>query len=263
MATLERLQQEVLGEGELFVDALVGLERGLLFAVTKTECRAIELPATADLWSRLRRYRELLASPEPGNHTPEMIELLGATDQEIIGLLFHGWDDLLRASRRVILSPDGFFNLIPLSQLSLEKPSDHPSEASSESKFEDGGPREWVRVPSATILSWLRGRDPGGEGADCILALAGRDGDTGDLLTGALREIRTLESRYQNIRVQLPPDSNATPEIPIFFGKEDVLHFASHVRIDDQNPWQSVVQLRPDQEVGNLYAEQQRLIVVR
>jgi tetratricopeptide (TPR) repeat protein len=243
MATLERLQQEVLGDGELFVDVFVGLERGLLFAVTQAECRAIELPATADLWSRLRRYRELLASPAPGNHTPEMIELLRVTDQEIIGLLFHGWDDLLRASRRVILSPDGFFNLIPLTQLSLEDQS------------EAEGQREWTRVPSATILSWLHGRDPGGEGTDWILALAGRDGDTGDLLTGALREIRTLESRYQNIRVQLSPDSNAAPELPIF-GEEDVLHFASHVRIDDQNPWQSVVQLRPDQEVGNLYAQQ-------
>jgi tetratricopeptide (TPR) repeat protein len=248
LATLAALQERVLQPGELFLDAYLGVHTSILFAITRQECRVVNLPPDEHLEGRLRRFHELLSSPAGGVAGDDEAAVMQGVAQEIARTLFGELADLIQVSRRVIVSADGALNLVPFAQLPCE-----PLPAESGASVSRS--REWMRVPSATALLWLR--DPVGRfsetaaarhapasGAVRILAIAGREGESGQPLRGAIEEIRGLGKRYRNVAVYVLP-TNGVILGPEMMRDPDILHLASHTRLDDQSPWQSEIRFVP------------------
>jgi CHAT domain-containing protein len=95
--------------------------------------------------------------------------------------------------------------------------------------------RDVVRVPSATMLRLQRGRiaRPYASGNYAsVLAVASQASE----LQGARREINRLASRYRNVERLRATDRDAFVEAMAHY---DVVHVASHVRVDAERPWHS------------------------
>jgi len=226
--TLALLQGQLLKDGDLLLDFYLGPQVSLLLAVTRHQVRVVRLPPSLQLEGRLRIYQELLTSMEErasgGPSTARSAPEVAA--QEISRLLFGEIEDLFAASRRVIVSPDGALNLLPL----VELPG------------RDGEPRlkgrQWIRVPSATVLLRIAGRPaPAPRGGDAsVLALAGVEH-----LPGVEQEVADLRGMFQHVQTALTAEdfTEGLGELSTY----RLLHFASHLDTDDQHPWLSRLRL--------------------
>jgi len=153
---------------------------------------------------------------------------------------------MVLTSRRIIYAPDGALNLIPLSSLLL-----HVDEADSlDALFLH---REVDRVPSATVLAWLRrnrgeqGSDDGDDddGSSTLLAYAGGTDEEGNPLKGALAEVRLLNRRFQNVELRIADSTEESILDPGLLADYGALHLAAHARVVDQDPWRSAILLGP------------------
>jgi CHAT domain-containing protein len=211
----------VLRPGEIFLDAYLGPTESILFVVTATTARAVPWPPEPPLAERLRLYRDLLATPPRPAGGDRALEAVTEAGRRLRDDLLGPAADLLKTSRRVILAPDGALNLIPL--------------ADPEAKA------VWMRVPSATILGFLRSeaattRTPG----HGMLAAAATTTPDGQPLPGAVREVQLLADEYLEV------DRRLTALKPTDLLPFAILHLATHARIDDQRPWSSEIVLAPD-----------------
>jgi tetratricopeptide (TPR) repeat protein len=228
-ASLERLQQGTLREGELLLDLYLGPERSLLFAVTRERCHALVLPAEGLILGRLRALHALLATPP----APERGAAQAAADRAVIAAaaaalrsqLFGGVEDLLAASRRAILVPDGPLNLLAPALLDA------------------GGGREWMRVPAAAVLVQLREAEAGASPPSPPRALALAGGEGGLALPGARRELEALTRSYAGVTALQLDGAGAAPLAMDRLRGYALLHFATHAELDDQSPWQSALLL--------------------
>ncbi|UCE01811.1 MAG: CHAT domain-containing protein [Candidatus Latescibacterota bacterium] len=231
---LARLQDAVLRDDEILLDAFVGPEVSFLFAVTRERCRAQRLPGLASgLGSKIELWAQLLTTPPartvdlPGR-APEAP--MNATTRASLGhlreLLFAGIADLLAGKTRVIFAPDGALNRLALSALVTPV---------------DG--YEVVRVPSATALTLVRLRDGASPRprTQRVLAMAGTTTPDGADLAGAAREVRALAARFKHVEARIvgAPQPISERELSEF----DVLHLAAHTTVDDQQPWRSGILL--------------------
>jgi len=231
LATLDGLRRETLREGELLLDFTLGPERSILFALRRDGARAVELPDEDAIAERLQRYRQLLRNPDS---SPESIEAAGRALRED---WFAALGDWLEECRRLILCPDGALNGVPLEMILSE----------------DSRPCD--RVPSASILAHLRrGERRGTAGPARLLAFA-REGDGEEVLPGALGEVRRLRRHFAGVESRRPGPDDAAPDSALLAGY-DILHFATHARVDDQHPWQSEIQLCERGDRRNLRARQ-------
>jgi len=219
LVTLSQLQQDVLREDELLLDYYLDTEECLLFAVTRDRAEVVWLPPERVLTTRLRLYRDLLATPISTAPAADGRDRLAEDGRRIGATLLGAAADWIAPDGHVIVVPDGPINLVPFTTLGVA-----------------GAGVRWSRVPSATILASLRAQSgrPGGRG---ILALAGNADAEGQALDGAQAEVALLASRLRNVDLQL--------EDPEELARYDILHLAAHARIDDQRPWTSEIQLRP------------------
>jgi tetratricopeptide (TPR) repeat protein len=226
--TLAQIQGGLLKDGDLLLDFYLGPNVSLLLAVTRNQVRAVRLPPSSELEGRLRIYQELLVSTgeRTGDGAESARSARASAAREISRLLFGEIEELFLASRRVIVSADGALNLLPL----VELPGP------------DGEPRlqgrQWIRVPSATVLLRIAGRPapaPHGGGAS-ILALAGVE-----RLPGVEREVAELRRTFRDVQTALAAEDS--PEDPGGLSTFRLLHFASHLDTDDQHPWQSRLRL--------------------
>ena len=88
-----------------------------------------------------------------------------------------------------------------------------------------------------------------------MLALAGESTDAGEPLYGAVGEVRNLRRAYRHVTaLALPSDSSLYN--PTLLGSARVLHIASHLSLDDQNPWQSALILGGDSREHWLRADE-------
>jgi tetratricopeptide (TPR) repeat protein len=244
---LSDLQRTVLRPGELFLDAYLGPRTSVLLAVTRDTCRAVVLPPAGDLDGRLRRYHELISDPSGREASAAALRALRATGGDLARILFGEMSDLVTASGRVLFSPDGALNLLPLCEMELGKDPEAGREAS-------GAGRDWIRVPSASILARLRAAAAGRTDEAPVRVLAVADEQTGDgpALPAARREVQALARRYRRVTALLADRGDGVSAQDL--AAHDVLHFATHVHVDDQYPWQSAILLDPAQEGGGLRA---------
>jgi CHAT domain-containing protein/Flp pilus assembly protein TadD len=252
LATLARLRGEVLRPGELFLDFYVGYRTSLLFAVTVDSLRAVLLPGAEELDERLTLYHRLVSKPPNSRVDTRDLAPLRAAARELAQLLLGPVGDLIRSSGTVIVSPDGEVSGLPLAQLHEVWAGGDPQPVGEAAASRHGPPtRLWLRVPSATILSQLRERRRPEPEAPRLLVLAGPAPAAGRALPGVLREARSLSEKYRAVEVF---GTRSSRSLSVSMGQADVIHVAAHLALDEQNPWQSEIQLDTPGSPSNLRA---------
>jgi len=250
--TLHEVQQEVLEPGELLLDAFLGDEEGFLFAVTRDTCRVVSLPAYEELERKLTLYSQILSRP-PQQDAPLDPELLHDVGAFLGHQLLGEAADLVTACSRILVSPDGVLNSLPLAALGWP-PREHASEAPAP-ETTLGALREIVRVPSATYLAWQRraiAPAAGAQGAG-ILAVAAPESRKGATLHWARSEVRALADLLRDVdEWTIGQDSLVLVEL---LPRYRILHFAAHSEVDDQYPWRSAILLHPPGGLENPRAE--------
>jgi tetratricopeptide (TPR) repeat protein len=220
--TLDRLQHGILNEGDLLLDAYLGPEISLLFAITPDEARAVVWPSSRELRPRIGFFHDLHQLPAAGSVTPEEGRALHELGEQLGELLLGDIADLVSASRRLIVVPDGVLNLLPWQSL---------------------GPvtGQVVVVPSVTILAQLRSRPPGAAAAPARLGVFADDAPGAAALPGARGEADWLLDGF--VGASTPP-APADPDRDLSLWRDfDILHFAAHARSHDASPWQSEIRL--------------------
>ena len=236
---LSEMQRDLLGPDEVFLDCYLGPEQSIVFAVTRDDALCAAIPPESALVERIQTYREILTSAADGNGVDAPSdELLGATARNIDSLLFGGAAVLMRGKKRVIISPDGPLHRIPFGL----------GEAAG-ANADDA--RRWIRIPSATILSAVRGarHERTGRRPGSVLALRGLVGSDGGALDGARAEIAHLARRFEDVDTRLPEGRDgASPWSAL--ADYDLIHIAAHARILDQAPWQSTIAIAGGADSG-------------
>lgn len=218
------LGASVLDEGELLLDYYLGAEESLVFAVSREGVRIARLGPAAVLEGRARLFRDLVAfaPATPG------VEALETAAVHLAALVFGDLEELVAGSEHVVAIPDGALNLVPFSLLTP-------------------GRVGWTRAPSATILAALREQAPERPAGEGVLAFASSRTRDGRRLPGAVREVRSLASRYRDVTTVITGagSSGGAPDLEDLPGYA-VLHLATHARADDQSPWASTILVDPD-----------------
>ncbi|HXV15097.1 MAG TPA: CHAT domain-containing tetratricopeptide repeat protein [Candidatus Krumholzibacteria bacterium] len=221
-ATATEIQTTVLRPGECLVDFTFAGRNLLAFAVTTEALLMVRIDNADDIQKHVSRYHRLLAqrpaeSSEPGD--------VHAAARSLGMALFGDVAQLVGPSTRVYVATDGWLAALPVETLVCPSDPDVPMLVA----------RDVVRVPSATMLRLQRGRiaRPYATGNYAsVLAVASQASE----LQGARREINRLASRYQNVERLRASDRDAFIEA---IGRHDVVHVASHVRVDAERPWHS------------------------
>jgi tetratricopeptide (TPR) repeat protein len=241
----------ILKPNEVFLDYYLGPEISLVFGVTVDEIRCAWLPSEAKLIERIRLYRQILsstASGEDARNDPASRKaaraLIHRTSAAIDSIFCGPLESMMLGKKRILISPDGPLHSIPLGlswitgEGSEGKPMSRPDGAAP--------PPLWVRVPSAAVLARIRSdssRAPGSRAAR-IIALAGNGDRMTGSLDGAEKEVRHLRDTYRGVATRLPHDGEKNGG-DVFAGIEgfDLVHMATHARIQDQTPWESEIVL--------------------
>ncbi len=235
---LDRVR-ESLGEKELLLDFYLGPDRSLLFAITRDSCHAVSLEGDSEIEPKSRLYHLLLSRPpsraarEASDDGP-LVDAGRAVRQILLGKI----EGMVSASRSVIVSPDGAVNLVPFAALEEKGAAEGPAPAAV---------RTWTRIPSASILVFLRSRArtdpdhrphelPGPDGSEGeILAIASGNGS----LPWARREAIDLDRAYRGVDLRLVPGRDTLRMADLAAPR--VLHIAGHVEVNDERPWRSAV----------------------
>jgi len=213
--TSKALQSEVLRPGECFVSVSVANAGLHVFMITPDQFHehSIDDPDGA----LVRRFHNLarLSAAKPD---PQAAGAPAAAARELGRLAFAGGDSLIHAARRIYLAPDGVLAGVPFE--TMQCPGENAPLLDA---------HEVVRVPCATFLQYLRGRNPPPASPVSLLAVAG---DT-PVLAGARDEVNHLHTRYHATRALNPDQSELLEDL----SRYDVVHIASHVRLDSERPW--------------------------
>ncbi len=238
---LSSFQRDVLRNGELYLDAVVGERAGFLFAVTSDSLRVTRLPDRQKLEAKVRLYHEVVAAKPIPRETPEIdggLERLAA--RALSDTLLGPFRDLIGRSRTIVYSPDGPLHGLGLCEL--------PVPLSPETEYRPMADKhEIARVPSVTVLAALRGRlsTPDEVGPPRILAL-GAPGDEAAELFGVRSEVRFLKGEYSSVTARLTDTDSASVDETVDLSGYDLLHLAGHFRLDNERPWNSAFLLRAD-----------------
>jgi len=223
--SLDECQTHLLAAGDVFLDAHLSPRGGILFAVTTDSCRVVDLPAHRDLDGRLRAWRDLLG--DPASPAAVIADSAASLRADLLAPVAH----LLAGADRVIFSPDGALNLVPLADL------------------EPGSDRSWTLVPSASLWRDLR---RSGVAADItatppsLTILLATPGSALEL-AGSSWQAAHLADTYAGAAIRAGAmDADGLAGLA---GR--VLHIGAHVRADPGNAWQSAVLLDdgPDGEL--------------
>jgi tetratricopeptide (TPR) repeat protein len=248
LATVERLQRDILRPGELLLDYFLGEDASLLFAITRDSLRVLPLPPEKELNEKLTLYSQAVARPPASRaerFDPGPLDRIGG---RLARVLLGGVADLVAGSDRILVSPDGTIASVPMEEICTHLgPGNSGPEKQGPGQF-------WSSVPSSTILAGLRA-GPGGRGSSeetpaRLLVLAGAT--TQVPLRGSLREAAFLRNRYRNVRVRMLTTSRDTTAVCLV--GTDVIHVAAHLFVDDRSPWRSEIQFLPSGAPVNLLA---------
>lgn len=222
--TLAALRSRVLRPGELLLDVYASPVRTFVFAISPAGCRLARLPGRDSLAASLSLYAaSLAAEPRAGAGSSLRTRSAEALSARLLGPFARE----LASARRVIVSVDGPFAALPLAELPL------PGVANGASL---GASREMFRVPSASWLARARGRAAATVAAP-LRAWRGGVAPGYPALPAAAAEVQWLAGRFAG--------TTNGPGVPAeaALSAGDVLHFASHARIEPQRPWDSALLL--------------------
>ena len=220
--TASELQSTVLHDGECLIDYALAGNEIVCFAATQQTLHLVRIGDADDVRRQVSRYHRLLAqrpvkSSEPGD--------VRAAARSLGTMLLGEMADIVTGSSMVYVATDGWLAALPLETLVCPDDDDAPLLLK----------RDVVRIPSATMLRLQRGRVArpyaGGQSAS-VLAVASQASE----LQGARREVARLVARYENVERLRAADRDAFVEA---IAHHDIVHVASHVRVDAERPWHS------------------------
>jgi CHAT domain-containing protein/tetratricopeptide (TPR) repeat protein len=234
--TARELQRGVLHEGECFIDVFVGADTTLLFALTRDSLRVAGVSkGRGALGARLARWHAMLASAPERTRDGTRGAALASSALRFASELLAPFDDLLGASVRLIVCPDGELHLVPFALLTGTRAGEARHAA-----------LEVTCVPSASVFAQLRDRARAGSHAGgTALALAADSADARPRMRGAVAEVRWFGASFADVDLRLPGAGDARLPTPGELRRYAVLHFAAHTSVDDQHPWRSGVLLAP------------------
>lgn len=213
----------LLRAGDVLLDFVQGDELAVVFCVTPETTLAGVLPGARATAPQLQRVEDLL----DGN-MPDTARLLAQAAARIADQWPVAVRERLGQGRRVYFSPDGTLHRLPLALLCGPRPTALLSEHC-----------ELVRLPAIALLRAPARRAREAQDAARVLMIAGRDSLRDAPLPGAAAETRWLAARLEHV------DDIAGSEWSwgdsAAWRRADVLHLASHVRIDPQQPWNTAI----------------------
>jgi CHAT domain-containing protein len=220
--TASELQSSVLHDGECLIDYTLTGNEIMAFAVTNHTLRLERIGDADNVRKQVSRYHRLLAQRPVDSKEPGDVRAAARS----LGTLFLGdMADVLAGSQRLYVATDGWLAALPLETLVCPNDDDAPLILQ----------HDVVRAPSATMLRLQRGRTARAY-ADAqsasVLAVASQASE----LQGARREVARLVAHYENVDRLRTADRDAFLEA---IANHDVVHVASHVRVDAERPWHS------------------------
>jgi CHAT domain-containing protein len=236
LTTLLELQTRILRPDELLCDFYLGPRRTYLFAVSPDSIRVVPLPAEVELIEAVRLCSGFLRAPANLTPSADDVATLELASRALSEALFGEVADLVARAEHVIICPDGILHAIPLAAL--------PGLLEAVARTS--------RIPSASILAMLR-RTATTDAPATFVALAGETTDQGEELRGAVEEVHWLARAFRNVTPYVVPRDSAALG-PDWLRTAGLLHIASHLHMDDQNPWQSAIRLMPARNTGDLRA---------
>lgn len=232
---LAQLQRDVLKPGEVLFDFSAGSDSTYLFVISSDVCRTAVF-SNKDAELRVRMYRENIGRPL----APSSFEITARQGLALGRWLLDPFTDLIRSAERLLIVPDGWINAVPFAALAIDLPGDNNSRLLVDIL-------ELNMVPSATVLSWLRGsprdsvRPP-----SKVLAIADASGED---LPGSISETRYLRRVFHDVDVLEGLPSGPRASFEEIAGGYDVVHLAAHVEINTEKPWQCGVRFGEDRFV--------------
>ncbi len=262
--TCLRLQREVLRPGELLLDFYLGRDESFVFAVNREECRAVPLATTRRLDDPLRQYIRIVSSPPRSDAPPVSGENLERTGEEIRSLLLGPVEEMIGASRTLIVVPDGLLHRLSFAALLA-----HPLPPAGRAASTRSAPTVQI-APSATIFAQLRQSPDGAvpaNGLSCsVLTVRGATDSLGRLLWGARREVRDLERGFRGVRTAPrttlvaarahADDMDGAHSVAgagaVRLGSTgcSILHIAAHATIEEERPWRSSIRIDGEPGAG-------------
>jgi len=239
---LHTVQNDVLESDELFLDFVIGESIGYLFAITRDSCRVVEIPGGNSIFAkRVAVYRQFLGRrPEGSAAAAANFEGMNSSMGEAI---LGDVQDLVRSSATLIISPALFYGGVPFGALSLPDVEGESRSLISSKLIQ--------RVPSATILAWLRSQDaaPPTLLAPTVLAIA----PVGDeALAGARREVDAIKRRFAGV-IEASGARNGV--FTGSTGEYEVIHVAAHIEVNDEKPWHSGILMGASNGGGDFHAD--------
>jgi tetratricopeptide (TPR) repeat protein len=249
--SLDRVQQEILRPGELLLDAFVGPDSSFVFAVTRDRCAAVRLPGDAVLSEKIGILHELLASPQPGD-VAERRAILDDVAQHLSDSLLGSIPDLVAASDRILIAPDGPLHLLPLDLL-------RPAGEGTDARGWLGATRVVARIPSIAHLARMREAERGMTFAESGIVLCGGIDAAGRRLAGTEAEAQALQRRYRSFNARRDQVDSADVASADWLDGYGIIHFAAHTELNESYPWRSGILMRSADAAGGtrlLRAEQ-------
>lgn len=218
----------VLQPGELVLDFFLASDRAYLAAVTADSLRLVELPgSTSALEERIRLFRGIIASSDEALRKQYPVDRMRGMQRALGRDVLRGAADMVEASTRVFVAPDGFFASIPFGALIVS---------------DDGGVlmagRDIVQIPSTSVLVLERSiqRNVCVSDATLVAIASSEEG-----LPGARDEARDLARRYGD--ADHVANLAGVESFAQAAGGCDVLHVAAHALVVDRSPWESGIRL--------------------
>lgn len=221
--SLDEIQRETLEPGDCLLDFTITGDEVWAFAVTSDSLRLTRIDCAAtDLKRRARAYARLVASPPASRGAPDPT----SDGARFLGdALLAGAADLVHSARRVTIVTDGWLAAVPFETLVC------PGEDALL-----GDDRNVVRAPAVALLRRARERGADPAHPARVLALAPASNE----LRFARREVDRIESRYANVTRF---DGNGPDALLAAMHNRDVIHIASHIRVDGERPWHSGIDI--------------------
>jgi CHAT domain-containing protein/tetratricopeptide (TPR) repeat protein len=224
---LATLQTRGLERGEVFLDVHASPETTIVFAVTNDRILAWTAASASRLWPRMRRLQDLLTDASNA-HRPVLADAARSLGSDVFGPA----SAMLVSSPRVLLSA-GSLARYPLGALVAVGEQEPLSVA-----------HEVAIVPSATLLTATRSRPIDGvTSASRVLAIAATLDSAGHALPAAAREVRRLAQDYEGAEAHVDEPWTAEQFAARDLHAFAVLHFATHTRVNAQEPWHSGIQV--------------------
>lgn len=220
---LDRVQHEVLHEGELLLDMFASRDETFLFAVSADSCRLVALPGwTSTLAEQIRLYAGVISSSANETrdaYTPErMVAMQRALGHAVIAPVA----DLLAGATRVFVAPDGYYASIPFGTLTTGD-DDHMLMET----------REVIEVPSASVLDWARQQHAGSSASMTMVAVADAAASK-----HSFQEVKALQNRFAGVQ-RFDANIGVLDTLSLHARPDCILHIAAHARANDDSPWQS------------------------